>query len=573
VSNETFDLNGSASPQADDDALPAELTPVHERLVADGAAWRAHVPPAQTVIAGARARLVDSASATRPAQPANPSRQRAPDSLDRARPPTTTQVRPPTSLRRELISTSAAVLIVGLIGAVLYAFAVSATAPVDPGIRDLATATAVSSPTPVPNRWLPVTTLSGQPNMPMLAPSDPSVVYEVKQDFNAGTQTLMRSDNGGGRWRSLPVPRYQGAPVTDLQVRVSPVDAQMVFLQGGVIVQHIQPSSCDQISPVADARTQATTVLMSYPRSDSGECSLDYMSTDGGEHWRGLAFPVQGNLLQGGYAAPLTDLRNIQVQGNRIFLSLSYTDYASSTPHQVLRLVSSADGGKTWQAADSQLIQPGATVCTYRVEFIGVAIYADVSSNNCMGGAATPNALWRSDDGGAHWHNVGSLPASDAPLVDVAHGADDQHPVLVSEIGIFSTHPELVISQDDGATWQQAPTAGIPAQVNHLPLQVDPLADGTLVTMYLDPSKSTLTAQNPVSAVVFFAWKPGAASWRQATPEQTFPGQLMYAMVQGGDTLDTFSVTVVTLLGGFPPGPGTTAEVTRCGLSLSSAGG
>ena len=56
MTDETFDPHDAAGFRATDDALPLELRSVHQRLVEDGSAWRAHLASAEPVLAQTRTR-------------------------------------------------------------------------------------------------------------------------------------------------------------------------------------------------------------------------------------------------------------------------------------------------------------------------------------------------------------------------------------------------------------------------------------------------------------------------------------------------------------------------------------
>jgi hypothetical protein len=558
MSDESFEPTGAPSRPADSAALPADLHPVHERLTADGAAWRVHVPAAQAVLARARARLLASdhtPDATRAgAQPPEEGRRR-PLPLGLAYP------RAPIVGKRGVLATAAAVLLVGMIGAALYGMASHR-----PPNRSFAPPTVQpTQPTVVPSKWQAIRALSGQAGPAMLAPNDPNVVYEVGVSANGATSTLERSDDLGATWRSLPVPTYKGTALVNVQVRVSPADANVVFLQGGMPVPHFTPTICAQIAPMAAVHTGSST-LLSDRLSDSGQCDLDFMSTDGGHHWRALSFPVKGTLLQDGYSAPLSDLHNVQVQGGRIFLTLSYTDTSSAILADVVRLVVSGDNGTTWQVADRQLIQQGAFVCSYTVVPASSVLYADASASHCLASSAAPDLLWRSDDGGAHWQHTGALPSTASTLMAVTPGSGGQPGALLGyDWSRQTAQASLLTSTDGGATWHAVPSTGLPAAFAPFLSNVDFLGDGTAIVPFMDSKQSNLGGAINTDVLAYFAWKPGAAGWKQVTPELTVSGYFSYSLLQGSGTLPGAYLSLVSQS---DPSPGGTFDVTRCGLSV-----
>src|SRR5262249_42611879 len=129
------------------------------------------------------------------------------------------------------------------------------------------------------------------------------------------------------------------------------------------------------------------------------------------EHWSRIHWPVHGSasrqIRMGGTFSPF------KAQGNRLYALLEVGLGSASS------FVTSVDGGKTWQFADNLLVQKGHCVYDYAPTPTGETVFTiTVSPCNAAGAAlnslVTPaaggggNELWRSNDAGAHWAEVGS---------------------------------------------------------------------------------------------------------------------------------------------------------------------
>ncbi len=196
-------------------------------------------------------------------------------------------------LPRRLRSGITAAAALALIAAVVIALLVShAGRPSAPGKQETS---ATKIPTPLPTGDIPTSSrgwaalphLTNTPDLPVLAPSDPRVVYEVGLPNGTATTPvkLQRSDDDGATWRTLPAP----AEITEISwaaffVRaaffVSPLAAHTVFVE--------LSAPC----PGTQADTNTPGGALS---SGSSICTFDYFSTDGGAHWSRVQWPVLGS--------------------------------------------------------------------------------------------------------------------------------------------------------------------------------------------------------------------------------------------------------------------------------------
>jgi photosystem II stability/assembly factor-like uncharacterized protein len=332
-----------------------------------------------------------------------------------------------------------------------------------------------SSWTVIPTHILPAEALS-------LAPSDPRVLYQALGNGGPDTPstpfTLQRSDDGGLTWQNLPTPDglTEGDEVKTFVV--SPLNPQVVWVTLGV--------ACNAV-----------------------ECTRSYLSQDGGQHWSRQEWPMH---LAGSWAG-ISDLR---AQEGRLYLLMLVTEGVGG-------LLTSTDGGTSWHFADQPLFAQGHCVTSYAPTATGATVFA-VTSDTCGGtiGAFqafsrqnrvvptagvtcgdTAGQLWRSDDAGAQWTLVKTLPASAvfAPDLQVVTTAGALQPRLYVDScpASFGT-PTVQVSIDGGTSWQAAPALAGTTRQSKL---VGTLSNGSVVEL---------------SQFQLFAWRAGEVTWRPLAP-------------------------------------------------------
>jgi hypothetical protein len=396
-------------------------------------------------------------------------------------------------------------------------------------------------------RWVDLTALDYKTAFdanrePAIAPTNPSVVYDTQAEAAQlhVAATMRRTDDGGKTWHALPLP-VAADHVGFLGVAVSPLDARTVFLD------MVDDTAADCPANRTQQNTEAGNGHVS--------CSLQYTSVDAGEHWTATNLPLAdgtqpGVLTAGADAGGAGQLleRSLHAQGNTL-----YAGFACVGAQWCTRLVSSADGGLTWQFADEQIVPHGGRACDYAVSAGGTTLFALTAAKDCSGNANVELTLWRSDDSGAHWTRVSTLSTPDERnlflTTDAASGKQLLYTMLpritslaTDKMGgkypIFSADPaNLKVSADGGKTWQNAPSNGIPAD-----LKLDSntgilgtLHDGTVVVEFSVTSAqgtrvgtpSAFSPPSTASAVsmpgyfaggTLFAWKRGDTQWHQIAP-------------------------------------------------------
>jgi hypothetical protein len=362
-----------------------------------------------------------------------------------------------------------------------------------------------------------------------VAPRNPNVIYEAvpSTSTTAATYTLRRSDDHGTTWVSLPNPMTDGRVwVGDLFT--SPLDPKVVFL---TLIGDPSVPGCPSAAP-AKASVENTT-----PGSYGYSCSLQFMSRDGGLHWSRPAFLLPQQHFTGGLGSTTA----LQVQGTRLYATITGNG-TGATPY-VSRLVASDDGGTTWSLVDSGLQAQDASVVSYCVIPTSTTLYATTLRQGTTTVTVTtpPTLLWRSDDAGMHWSQVGTLAQPQMQLIGAGMSS---HGVLLYVAVLEGSSPlqGIRVSTDGGVSWQTAPSAGIPAGL--LPEVFPPagtLADGSLVVGFAagptvvaatavteknpptnqPPARVTVTVVPPVESATAVATAGSAGSATQPSGQQS----------------------------------------------------
>ena len=404
------------------------------------------------------------------------------------------------------ISAIAAVLVIALIVIALFASRAGSPAAIGHSGNQK------PSPTPGTQGWISVPALSNSHIQPVLAPSDPRVVYE-EQPQSVG---IRRSDDDGAHWHSLSLP-VPAPEVQSFQFMVNPAKAQNVFL-----VVNLASSSASCSSGQA-----STGQINGYSGGDG--CQVQYASTDGGAHW-GL---MRWSAPVSGFDGTTVTVGSVVAQGGRLY-SLVYD------AQQRQRLIVSTDGGATWQPADASLLAQQQGLCNFAAAALGSTLFAFVQPGACeepvgyLANNASPAetqsglAVWRSDDAGAHWTQAGTFPyQSPDTQAFMAVGSNTSQPLLVGAAGMGDSYTR-VFSSDGGATWQTLPDQGLPNDFTNGFLARTALSDGSL-----------LSAQSTQEGNAWYAWRPGDQAWHQITPVFTGGASdpIVVSSPHGQDTL------------------------------------
>ena len=372
-----------------------------------------------------------------------------------------------------------------IIGMAVVGFHTLATKGGVPAKAAVATATPTHSASSVAkNRWIAGASLATT-SAPVLAPSNPQVIYQILSP----SAPLRRSTDSGKDWQSYPLPEHLADGVN---LYVSPLDANTVFL------------SAQYLEPPQDG-AQCLETPEARPPAAGYDCVAQWVSHDGGTHWRTPRLPL---------GAPLADLappfwagtpQFVQAQGQMLVGALyCYQPLCGNTEY---RIVTSADGGLSWQFADADIAAGRHYVCDLAPVTNSATIFAvsaDISCTTALAGMTpsgiTPLTLWRSDDAGQHWSRIGILPTDVGGRLLVEPDPAVGQPLL---------YGNMYASVDGGNTWHAAPRAGLPTQIQVQMLGVR--RDGSLLVGAL-PMK-VATGQSVTETI--YHWRAGDTSWQQ----------------------------------------------------------
>ncbi|HLZ25184.1 MAG TPA: sialidase family protein [Ktedonobacterales bacterium] len=491
--------------------LPPELLGIEHQVLADGAVWERSVPPADSFTRRIRSVLQEESMRDSEKPTERLAREMKPGDAGAPSPRAYRML----SRWRAFAATVAAVLIVGLLGAVFAALAHNhGQAGNGPHRQPQVTAT-VSTPTPAHIHVLseqPAAT--NQPGTPIVAQSDPQVMYEYAD--NGSGAVLRHSVDGGTTWSDIAFP-VSTVSLGAVYLAVSPLDAQNVFL--GVDVPIPATASCDVH---ADIHTSFA------PKGNAKLCPQLYRSQDGGTIWQLVQLPTSGTIFPTGVVF-FYDSTILQGQGNRLYAKVFYNQ-SFITPSLDIRILSTTDEGATWQAADTSLTKLAPHVCEYAATPVGSTLFA-VSAASCI--SEGDGTLWRSDDAGATWIQVvtianWALNLSPA-LVAANVNGDPTRPLLYTEqmSSQLLSASDVAVSADGGKTWRNAPLAGVPAKAQLLMMGSAALPDGSIVAAVSSvpapggqqgSATPTPSMNGAPAAVSCYYWSPGASAWKLLTP-------------------------------------------------------
>jgi hypothetical protein len=361
------------------------------------------------------------------------------------------------------------------------------------------TATRTTTATPSgPGVWTTVTGCTGVPDA-------------LRIQYNASIQqqkggptlvTLERSDNCGATWTQLTPPPMSGVNYTTnvntMTILVSPLNPTIAILT----VQVENAPVCSASTSVHAEPIRSSTSVQAKTPSSSTICQPQFVTNDGGVHWRQLHLPVQGTLGNAEIMGLGGD-GQLLAQGSRLYGVVSTYLYGSSGVLPPGRLVASDDGGLSWHVADAALAAQGLAIYDCAPVATGSAIYVTAEPvNDPLRGPPTNGATlttWVSLDGGQTWtrkHN----PSAETPtdLIQSMYAVVNTS----GQRALYDTvanKNSLVIegSLDDGATWQANSVLNSVSQSGTTGL-LGGLPDGSLLV------------NNPAGQQNVLAWFPGS---------------------------------------------------------------
>jgi hypothetical protein len=307
-----------------------------------------------------------------------------------------------------------------------------------------------------------------------------SVIYELSSP--AGL-TFQRSDDAGKTWHILSLPRTQvgNATLVASQLNINPLDAHMIW--------------ASLIVGPEDPNCQATV-------PGSG-CTYQYVSTNGGATWAPIHMPlglVLGFGTLGGMDGGAAD-GFISAQGNRL-----YTQLSSGSPDPTQSHVATSMDGIHWSIADNQLTAHNLVVMEFAVTPTGSTIFATTIPQSASL-SSSKRELWRSDDAGAHWTDLGGTPPGYLNLLGAAqvNGVTLVYYVSLDAEGAAIPPDHVFVSANNGQSWQAAPAITLSGgQPVYNGVYYGTLANGAVLILF---GTDTNTA--------IYSWQPGEKSWTQ----------------------------------------------------------
>ena len=486
-----------------DDAHSAKSQAIHQRLLADGGAWRAEFPPSAAFRSGvetfARSQTTQTAqpTATMDREPGAQTQEQSgmrtreavsipplsPHAFDASNTINTIAGTPPTrkwsrSLRG-LVAVAAILTLAALFGVVLRQLPTNGPAQQHP-----------TTATPAAGVWRNVGQFQARNGERVaVAPSDPYVVYRL----NSATFAMERSGDGGTTWSAVTFP-----PEISQSLRSNPVFA-------------INPLSANTVYLTTFGDPSKMVCMSSVPpggKVPASYCTEQYVTTDGGKSWQRLALPDNGRLtgmlsqMLGTPKAPLL------AQGTRVYSLITTDVYAG-----VYRLAVSSDG-VSWRIADGDLTATGQRIASYLASPTGNTVWVVLSDGR----------LWRSDDAGAHWARIASLPQEQVPgTLNLAAARTVAGQIILYMVRYSAPLGDIApadvqVSSDGGKSWRNAPAAGVPDGQHAAPSSAMTRSDGSIVLLFRTPQVNIAFDEGILHDAAYYAWTPGAASWTRLTP-------------------------------------------------------
>lgn len=396
------------------------------------------------------------------------------------------------SAARVFLAGSAVILVLALIASFVLIVHMEAA----PG---QATPTQHTTIMTLPGGWVEQDQLNDSTGTLVVTPADPRIVYRVLDPV-----MFQRSDNGGNTWRTYSIPgqSFNGiSSYPDFQFNVSPLNANVIFVSSSTFTPNYTPI-------------------------------FQYVSTDGGSSWTVPELPVNGTLGEI-LSSDVSEISPLFVaQGNRLYSALTL---ANTYPTAMgFRLVTSTDGVH-WNLADAPLVAQNLTVAEYVATPTGSTLFATTLSSAF--GPLFSRELWRSDDAGAHWSNLGQFPETQDPqgttflfsagfmgtnavvyyaTAKFPEGAS--YPIDTYQSGQAIASDNVYASLDNGSTWQAAPSADPLGTGMVAPWYLGTTSDGSLIVIFDTRLISSLSSIPQSGSIAFAAWRPGMTNWRVVSP-------------------------------------------------------
>jgi BNR/Asp-box repeat len=428
----------------------------------------------------------------------------------------------PTRRRLSALGALAAVLaLVVVFALVVHSFLGVGHAP-GKSVASKSAATKTLTPT-YPNPWRQIAQFSAHNSLlnsgtsVVVGLNDPSVIYELSSPPGL---TFQRSDDGGQTWHILSFPGTQvgNATIVASRLFINPLDAHKIW--ASLIVGPDDPN-CSVTAPGTG-------------------CTFQYVSTNGGATWAPIPMPLGlvlgfGTLgaLDGGVADGL-----VSAQGDRLYAQLS-SGNGNPDPSQS-HLATSLDGIH-WSIVDNQLTDRSLVVMEYALTPTGSTIFAATALQSKAFSSSSKLDLWRSDDTGARWTNLGTFPLGYPQLLGAAVVNGMTLVYYDNQVAKGdNVEPDHVLaSADNGHTWQPAPAIPLSGgQPIYNGVYYGTLANGDVLILFGTSTDNT----------AMYSWQPGNKSWTQlsqavkTSSDGSYEGP-WYTLARGGRPTELWELT------------------------------
>lgn len=222
----------------------------------------------------------------------------------------------------------------------------------------------------------------------------------------------------------------------------------------------------------AEQESGSTTIAS---RSDYGEITFRDWHSVGIEEYGYIAVdPLDDNIIYGGKAQRF-DMRTGQVQdispnvlGDYRYDRTAPMAFSPVDPHALYLgsnvLFETIDGGHSWRTVSPDLTRPHPPIPAVVGPFAprktphGVIYSIGLSHKDArvIWAGTDDGLIWRTSDGGAHWHDVtpkAMVPWLHVMTIEPSHFDDQTVYAAVSGFRIDDLHPYIYATHDGGASW------------------------------------------------------------------------------------------------------------------------
>ncbi len=270
-------------------------------------------------------------------------------------------------------------------------------------------ATPLQTATPTGALWKQISGYSGVYGL-SVSPTNPDTAYQFW--FDSSGIILRRTDDAGATWHSLPVPYV--------------AHATYPIIGTAVVLGMVNPFKPHTVYMGFYAQMDNSTAPCLPKNVIPAFCFFQFISQDSGAHWRQITLPISGSL-----GFPAMDDNTMQGQAETSVQPTATRLYSMLYPldRSGARLVVN-DGGMTWRLIDAPIAAAGQRVSSFAATPTGSTIFALSEPAGTQSSSSAPLTIWRSDDAGATWTNLGPAPSGTVMAMTAGLVASSGKPML-----------------------------------------------------------------------------------------------------------------------------------------------